>query len=689
MSDRQSFPTHLLHSLPARRVWVGLALVGLALGLLLIAWSASTFTAHAAPVLAVTDTPTVTVTLSLTITPTGPTPTLTITPTPTPTAPGHIVISEFRFEGPNGAKDEFVELFNPSSAPVDITGWKLWGSNSSGITSVRTTFPATVLQPGRHFLIAYTGAGGYSGTVTPDDTYGVTIAADGGIAISKPDDTIVDQVGLNAGSAYSEGTLPVSSPGQVEHSYERNPGGSFGSCYDTDNNFNDFALNASSSDPQNLSSSPVYCAGVLTVTPSKTVTSTYTPTIPPITRIVINEVAWAGTEANSSDEWIELYNPNAFPVDLNGWALDDRNLSTTTHHWTIILSGTIPGKGYYLLENDQNTTSVPGDQIDGTISLTNDNNGDVLKLFDPFRSTPVDTANIDGGKWPAGSSSPKCSMERAKASAPDTDSGWFTVNSNKHVAKDANGKWICGTPKNKNWAYSVTATATPEPTRTRTATATNKPTRTNTRTPAPASVSPVVLNEFLTQPRSDWNGDGVIDSGDAFVEIKNLGPVAMSLNGWWLDDQEGDSPRYTLPDETIQPGVRRVYFAKDTKIIFSNGGDSVRLFRSNGQAMDVYTYGVIKVPDQSWCRLPDGAPESWTFGCEPTPNDTNRPARSVFVSEQNLPALCLSQNLPPGLYQAECLPSGLEIWSPSYWLGELQAFFPIFIQRDDQLDVLE
>src|ERR1051325_1707559 len=42
-----------------------------------------------------------------------------------------VVISEFRVRGPNGAADEFVELYNLSAAPVNIGGWKIRGSNNA------------------------------------------------------------------------------------------------------------------------------------------------------------------------------------------------------------------------------------------------------------------------------------------------------------------------------------------------------------------------------------------------------------------------------------------------------------------------------------------------------------------------------------------------------------------------------
>jgi hypothetical protein len=69
-----------------------------------------------------------------------------------------------------------------------------------------------MLPARRHYLFANNGAAGYSGTVPGNTTYGTGITDDGGVALLKPDNTIVDQVGLSAGSAYKEGT-PLTSLG--------------------------------------------------------------------------------------------------------------------------------------------------------------------------------------------------------------------------------------------------------------------------------------------------------------------------------------------------------------------------------------------------------------------------------------------------------------------------------------------
>ncbi len=63
----------------------------------------------------------------------------------------HVVISEFRTRGPNRANDEFIELYNPTDTAVDISGWKVRASDSSGSVGVLATIPANrVLSPGCH-----------------------------------------------------------------------------------------------------------------------------------------------------------------------------------------------------------------------------------------------------------------------------------------------------------------------------------------------------------------------------------------------------------------------------------------------------------------------------------------------------------------------------------------------------------
>ena len=161
--------------------------------------------------------------------------------------------------------------------------------------------------------------------------------------------------------------------------------------------------------------------------------------------VILSEVAWGGTAAGSADEWLELYNTTAAAINLNGWSLTDS--SGDLNH---TLNGTIPAHGFYLLErtDDSTVSDIPADEIyTGGLS----NTGETLTLRDSG-STVIDTANGDGGVWPAGSGSPGYfSMERSGRALPDLDGNWVANDGSlRRNGLDANGNPLNGTPKQDN-----------------------------------------------------------------------------------------------------------------------------------------------------------------------------------------------------------------------------------------------
>ncbi|HEY3041514.1 MAG TPA: lamin tail domain-containing protein [Pyrinomonadaceae bacterium] len=166
-----------------------------------------------------------------------------------------LLISEFRTRGPGGAADEFVEIYNPTTSSLTIGGLKIRASNGSGTISDRITITAgATLGPGCHYLLANSSSGGFSGSLPADQTYGNGITDDGGIAITGSNGTrIIDAVGMSNTSAYKEGTPLVPLIGNLDQSYERKPGDTFGNGIDTNNNAGDFASTVPSN-PKNSSS---------------------------------------------------------------------------------------------------------------------------------------------------------------------------------------------------------------------------------------------------------------------------------------------------------------------------------------------------------------------------------------------------------------------------------------------------
>lgn len=162
--------------------------------------------------------------------------------------------------------------------------------------------------------------------------------------------------------------------------------------------------------------------------------------------IVISEVAWSGTSCSAYDEWIELYNHTASPIELDGWTLRSTDGSPD-----ITLQGTIPAQGYFLLERqDEGTVSdIPADLI---YSGALNNDGEALHLLDDS-AVVVDTANGDGGAWPGGVDSPRFSMERLDPALPDGDANWDSNDGLSRNGLDCNGAPINGTPKAPNSAW--------------------------------------------------------------------------------------------------------------------------------------------------------------------------------------------------------------------------------------------
>jgi hypothetical protein len=184
-------------------------------------------------------------------------------------AAGQLIISEFRVRGPNGANDEFIEIYNNSGADHTVAG----GGTGYGVAAsngvARCVIPNGTVIPNRgHYLcvnsVGYSLASypaGNGTTATGDATYTTDIPDNAGIAIFNTSVSAnfvlanrMDAVGSTseANTTYKEGTgYPALTPFSIDYSFYRDDCGksgsitTFGVCpistpKDTNNNAADF-----------------------------------------------------------------------------------------------------------------------------------------------------------------------------------------------------------------------------------------------------------------------------------------------------------------------------------------------------------------------------------------------------------------------------------------------------------------
>jgi len=182
--------------------------------------------------------------------------------------------------------------------------------------------------------------------------------------------------------------------------------------------------------------------------------------------VVINEIAWMGTVASTSDEWIELYNTTDLAIDIEGWSIYGAdtgqciNFSNADGHTT----WSIPAQGYLIYANDEHDVNDAGgisivDIWDATIGMNNTSPGQIVLYDGPdCTGNVIDTANQSTGDWYAGEASPGyITMERHSRTISGTEqSNWAT--NDPVIARsglDANSDPINGTPKARNSATNT------------------------------------------------------------------------------------------------------------------------------------------------------------------------------------------------------------------------------------------
>lgn len=154
-------------------------------------------------------------------------------------SPVHLVIAAIQIAGPSSSND-FVKIYNPTGASVDMTGWKLRKKSQTGTdSSLKALGAGSVVLPGAYFIWA-NSSGGFAQSIGADTSSTETLAANNSVALLDASGTIIDEVAWGIGTnQYVEGIAFATNP-IANQLLERNTLG--GAIIDTDDNATDFTL---------------------------------------------------------------------------------------------------------------------------------------------------------------------------------------------------------------------------------------------------------------------------------------------------------------------------------------------------------------------------------------------------------------------------------------------------------------
>ncbi len=368
----------------------------------------------------------------------------------------NILISEVQTGSAESASDEFVELYNNTTQPLDISGWSLYYKSATGKTwSKKATVSENSVVASHDFWV-------FSSVIDGDTHINSGFSESGGnIQLKDKQGNVVEQFGW--GSADS----PLGQAASEAHggqSMYRLYDDATQTMNDTDNNFADFDVAESPT--------PNAVPAIVSAEPDPSPAS-YLPL--KLTELMPDP---ASPQSDSTDEFIEIYNPNSTTVNLDGWKLTDDSGKEF-----IIKGKTLAPNSYVALYIPE--TGITLNNTGDTISLTNPN-GDVTDQSADYGNAKEGYSwSLIDGQWDWATSptpgttnatvyvepddfSPAASVAKvkkattvkktsAKAAAPKTSKATSAKSSSSNPVTKTSGQENSQSPMSNWWSWLLIA----------------------------------------------------------------------------------------------------------------------------------------------------------------------------------------------------------------------------------------
>ncbi len=331
-------------------------------------------------------------------------------------------------------------------------------------------------------------------------------------------------------------------------------------------------------------------------------------------KILINEIAWMGTENSSSDEWIEFFNMSTSSIDIAGWSIYGADSNECLNFFNADGSvNTIILPNDYLLYGNSNDVlnDVQIDIWDTTIGLNNSNPGSI-KLFNSSNcgngtGIIIDEVN-NTDEWIAGNKEEYKTMERVDISNWSSSQNIggtpgsvnFVVNSEDDIEETSSEDYEIGdVPGDSNNKDDESEKVSKE------VNIVNGYSSDNSVTFKKYEKNSVLINEVVSDPakgESEW------------VEIILNIEDNIDLTGWGIFDASGSKTKI----EGRLDDINKIAIIENINGNLNNKGDEIILKDGTGNIIDELRYG-----DKSLQNIP--APKN--------PNSLAREGDQFFITQ--------------------------------------------------------
>lgn len=477
--------------------------------------------------------------------------------------PRDVVLNEFAIAGGEDG-EEWIELFNATGNTISLDGWRV--------------------DEGGDARTAISGSVGAKGFFVIEKPSGALNNAGDMVSLYDPSGRLIDRVSYGSwNDGAREDNAPVAGEGAA---LARIVDGK-----DTDDDKADFAA---TSLPTKASANVIAAIG-----PNQSAQKAGAALL--ITEIFPNP---AGSDA--ADEFVEVKNTGVSPIDMAGWMIGDE----TEDRYVIATTTVVAPYAYRVFRRAETGIALDnggGDAArllrpDGTLQDRAAYAGDAAegrsfarRADGRFGWTASSTPNRDnvffGVNMP-----PIISLDQPVESAPDA-AVVFDASDTVDPERDrlsylwdfGDGAQAAGDTVSHAFSRSGAYTVFVSVADAAGNTSTKKWTLT-VRRPEDAAVymrqhvpSRVVIGEFLPNPAESEDAE--------YIEVKNTGAEAADISGYFLDDEDGGSSPYRIPNGTVlAAGASQRFFRSVTRIALNNSDDAVRLLSPAGETVDERSY---------------------------------------------------------------------------------------------------